>query len=178
MALAAEVERSNVSQNELHEDDPRAFCGQDVEYRGLKSVTGVQDIRSAQLYFGSAGPPENWVDIHRQDGSPYVLKEGEHIIKVGCHDHNTGRHGEHVREYKRFGVNDSILDENPSRFGESRTTYGTRTLSCRPVILTRRLETPSCSRRISKPMRPMSTKPSSWHPRNKSRASTLTMSVN
>ena len=101
MTLAAKVE--------LHEDDPRAFCGQDVEYRGLKSVTGVQDIRSAQLYFGSAGPPENWVDIRRQDGSPYVLKEGEHIIKVGCHDHNTGRHCEHVREYKRFGVNDSIL---------------------------------------------------------------------
>ena len=115
MTLKAEVERNNALQKELHEDDPRAFCRQHVEYRGLKSVTGVQDIRSAQLYFGSAGPPENWLDVRRQDGSPYVLKQGEHIIKVGCHDHNTGRHGEHVREFKGFGVSDSILDENPSR---------------------------------------------------------------
>lgn len=56
---------------------------------------------------------QNWVDIRRQDGSPYVVKEGEHIIKVGCHDENTGRHGEHVREYKGFEVSDSILDTNP-----------------------------------------------------------------
>ena len=49
MTLAAEVERNNALQIELPADAPEAFFRQDVEYRGLKSVTGVQNIRNAQL---------------------------------------------------------------------------------------------------------------------------------
>ena len=40
-------------------------------------------------------------------------KEGEHIIKFGCHDDNTGRFAEHVREYKTWEVSDSALTDNP-----------------------------------------------------------------
>ena len=112
--LASEVKRNNEIQNQLPDDDPRRFFRQDVEARHTpKSVTGVQDIRSAQVYFGSAGPPESWVDIRRPDGSPYLPKEGEHIIKFGCHDDNTGRFAEHVREYKTWEVSDSALTDNP-----------------------------------------------------------------
>ena len=49
--LAAEIESNNSMQDELHHDDPRRFFRQDVESRDLpKSVTGVQNIRNAQVY--------------------------------------------------------------------------------------------------------------------------------
>ena len=112
--LAAEVEKNNTIQNELPDDDPRKFFRQDVEARHIpKSVTGVQDIRSAQIYFGIAGPPEIWTDIRRSDGTPYTLKENEFLVKTGYHDENTGRYGQHVNEYGFFRLSDSVLGSNP-----------------------------------------------------------------
>ena len=112
--LAAEIERNNAMQNEVPDEDPRRFFGQDVEARHIpKSVTGVQDIRSAQIYFGIAGPPEVWTDIRRSDGTPYMLKENEFLIKAGYHDENTGRYGQHVSEYGFFRLSDSVLGRNP-----------------------------------------------------------------
>lgn len=54
--LAAEVGQNNAIQNELPEDDPRAFFRQDVESRRLKSVTGVQNIRNAQRVYRFSFP--------------------------------------------------------------------------------------------------------------------------
>ena len=112
--LKVEIERNNAIQNELPQDDPRAFFRQDVEARHIpKSVTGVQDIRSAQIYFGIAGLPEVWTDIRRSDGTPYKLKENEFLMKTGYHDENTGRYGQHVNEYGFFRLSDSVLGRNP-----------------------------------------------------------------
>ena len=115
--LAAEIEQNNRIQTELADHDPQAFFRQDVEARHIpKSVTGVQDIRSAQIYFGIAGPPEVWTDIRRSDGTPYMLKENEFLIKAGylnLVDENTGRYGQHVSEYGFFRLSDSVLGRNP-----------------------------------------------------------------
>ena len=115
--LAAEIEQNNRIQTELADGDPRRFCRQDVEARHIpKSVTGVQDIRSAQIYFGIAGPPEIWTDIRRSDGTLYTLKENEFLVKTGylnLVDENTGRYGQHVSEYGFFRVSDSVLGSNP-----------------------------------------------------------------
>ena len=48
----------------------------------LASVTGVQDLRQDQFYFGFAGPPEDWSDIRRSDGTPFVPKTDQLILKV------------------------------------------------------------------------------------------------
>ena len=44
------------------------------------SVTGTQDLRQAQFYFGFAGPPEDWFDVKRSDGTPFVLRADQLIL--------------------------------------------------------------------------------------------------
>ena len=79
------------------------------------SVTGVQDLRQDQFYFGFAGPPEDWSDIRRSDGTPFVLKHDQLILKFGQHILSSLRSVQHSREYGVWQVIDSILTDNPPR---------------------------------------------------------------
>ena len=81
----------------------------------FESVTGLQDVRQDQFYFGFAGPPEDWSDIKRSDGTLFVLRPDQIIMKFGQHTLNTARSVTHTREYGNFQVIDSILTDNPTR---------------------------------------------------------------
>ena len=80
-----------------------------------QSVTGVQDLRQEQFYLGFAGPPEVWSDIKRTDGTPFVPRPDQLILKLGKHDLNTARSVTHTREYGVWQVLDSVLTNNPTR---------------------------------------------------------------
>ena len=81
----------------------------------FESVTGIQDLRQDQFYFGFAGPPEDWSDIRRSDGTPFVPKPDQLILKFGQHILSSLRSVQHSREYGVWQVIDSILTENPPR---------------------------------------------------------------
>ena len=68
----------------------------------FESVTGLQDLRQDQFYFGFAGPPEDWSDIKRSDGTPFSLRPEQIIMKFGQHTLNTARSVTHTREYGIF----------------------------------------------------------------------------
>ena len=80
-----------------------------------QSVTGVQDLRQEQFYLGFAGSPEVWSDIKRTDGTPFVPRPDQLILKLGKHDLNTARSVTHTREYGVWQVLDSVLTNNPTR---------------------------------------------------------------
>ena len=83
--------------------------------RFFESVTGIQDTRQDQFYFGFAGPPENWFDVKRSDGTPFVLRPDQLILKFGQHISNSSRNVTHNREYGIWQVLDSVLTDNPTR---------------------------------------------------------------
>ena len=61
------------------------------------------------------GPPEDWTDIKRSNGTPFVPREDQLIFKFGQNDFNTGRHPTHSREYGTWQVLDSVLTDNPPK---------------------------------------------------------------
>ena len=79
------------------------------------SVTGTQDLRQAQFYFGFAGPPEHWFDVKRSDGTPFVSRPDQLILKFGQHISDSTRNVTHIREYGIWQVLDSVLTDNPTR---------------------------------------------------------------
>ena len=116
LTLAGEIAHNKTVQDNTPDDHPLRFFGQDVESRALPdSVTGVQDMRQPQVYLGYAGPPEDWTDIKRSDGTPFVPREDQLIFKFGQNDFNTSRNLAHLREYGTWQVIDSVLTDNPPK---------------------------------------------------------------
>lgn len=114
--LVREVLHNRNVQENIPDDHPFRMFGQDVESCVLPdSVTGIQDMRHPQFYLGFAGPPEDWRDIKRSDGTTFVPREDQLIFKFGQNDFNTGRHPTHSREYGTWQVIDSVLTDNPSK---------------------------------------------------------------
>ena len=100
LTLIQEIAHNRNIQDHTPDDHPLRFFGQDVESRVLpQSVTGIQDMRQPQVYLGYAGPPEDWTDIKRSDGTPFVPREDQLIFKFGQNDFNTSRNITHTREY-------------------------------------------------------------------------------
>ena len=92
LTLVKEIAHNRNIQDNTPDDHPLRFFGQDVESRVLpNSVTGVQDMRQPQVYLGYAGPPEDWMDIKRSDGTPFIPREDQLIFKFGQNDFNTSR---------------------------------------------------------------------------------------
>ncbi len=120
LTLVQEIQHNRSVQENISEDHPARFFGQDVESHVLPdSVTGVQDMRQPQVYLGYAGPPEDWRDIRRSDGTPFVPRDDQLLFKFGQNDFNTGRHLTHTREYGTWQVLDSVLTDNPPKVGRS-----------------------------------------------------------
>ena len=116
LTLVQEIAHNRTVQDNTPDDHPVRFFGQDVESRVLpNSVTGVQDMRQPQVYLGYAGPPEDWMDIKRSDGTPFVPREDQLIFKFGQNDFNTSRNITHAREYGTWQVIDSVLTDNPPK---------------------------------------------------------------
>ena len=116
LTLAREIAHNKTVQDNTPDDHPLRFFGQDVESRALPdSVTGVQDMRQPQVYLGYAGPPEDWTDIKRSDGTQFVPREDQLIFKFGQNDFNTSRNLAHLREYGTWQVIDSVLTDNPPK---------------------------------------------------------------
>ena len=116
LTLVKEIAHNRNIQDNTPDDHPLRFFGQDVESRVLPdSVTGVQDMRQPQVYLGYAGPPEDWMDIKRSDGTPFVPREDQLIFKFGQNDFNTSRNLAHTREYGTWQVIDSVLTDNPPK---------------------------------------------------------------
>ena len=116
LTLVQEIAHNRNAQENTSDDHPLRFFGQDVESRVLpNSVTGIQDMRQPQVYLGYAGAPEDWTDIKRSDGSPFVPREDQLISKFGQHDLNTNRSLAHSREFGTWQVIDSVLTDNPSK---------------------------------------------------------------
>ena len=116
LTLVQKIAHNRTVQDNTPDDHPVRFFGQDVESRVLpNSVTGVQDMRQPQVYLGYAGPPEDWMDIKRSDGTPFVPREDQLIFKFGQNDFNTSRNITHAREYGTWQVIDSVLTNNPPK---------------------------------------------------------------
>ena len=116
LTLVQEIAHNRNIQDDTPDDHPLRFFGQDVESRVLPdSVTGVQDMRQPQVYLGYAGPPEDWADIKRSDGTPFIPREDQLIFKFGQNDFNTSRNITHTREYGTWQVIDSVLTDNPPK---------------------------------------------------------------
>ena len=116
LSLIEEVAHNRNVQENIADDHPLRFFGQDVESHVLPdSVTGVQDLRQPQVYLGSAGPAEDWRDIRRSDGTGFVPRSDQRIFKFGQNDFNTGRHPTHTREYGTWQIIDSVLTDNPPK---------------------------------------------------------------
>ena len=116
LTLVQEIAHNRTVQDNTPDDHPLRFFGQDVESRRLPdSVTGVQDMRQPQVYLGYAGPPEDWTDIKRSDGTPFVPREDQLIFKFGQNDFNTNRNLAHLREFGTWQVIDSVLTDNPPK---------------------------------------------------------------
>ena len=116
LTLIQEIAHNRNVQDNTPDDHPLRFFGQDVESRVLpQSVTGIQDMRQPQVYLGYAGPPEDWTDIKRSDGNPFVLRDDQLIFKFGQNDFNTSRNLAHTREYGMWQVIDSVLTDNPPK---------------------------------------------------------------
>ena len=116
LTLVQEIAHNRDIQDDTPDDHPLRFFGQDVESRVLpQSVTGIQDMRRPQVYLGYAGPPEDWTDIKRSDGTPFVPREDQLIFKFGQNDFNTSRNATHTREYGTWQVIDSVLTDNPPK---------------------------------------------------------------
>ncbi len=116
LTLVQEIKHNRFVQESISDDDPLRFFGRDVEDRVLPdSVTGVQDMRQPQVYLGYAGAPEDWSDMKRSDGTPFVPRDDQLMFKFGQNDFNTGRHPTHTREYGTWQVIDSILTDNPPK---------------------------------------------------------------
>ena len=93
----------------------RSFRRVSIALTLLKSITGVQDLRQEQFYLGFAGMPEVWSDIKRSDGTPFVPRPDQLVLKFGRHGLNTARSITHSREYGVWQILDSVLTNNPTR---------------------------------------------------------------
>lgn len=59
--------------------------------------------------------PEVWSDIKRSDGTPFVPRPDQLVLKFGRHGLNTARSITHSREYGVWQILDSVLTNNPTR---------------------------------------------------------------